>query len=218
VPYIENLTVLSEGDTWSNNAYKALVSWTANSDSTPLLQCYTTGGVISDRTCAITDVQHTGDNWTAEAIVQSAANYNFTLDVVLDSNVKNDTLAVQPISCVLGYVKIKTAKGPLPISSILEGDLIEQQDGSFLTVKRVLTDFITTETKMPDGRIFANNDSVAVTFWHKVLENGVWELPEDAGWREITNQMNLPLPIFHLELEKVGVLMSGNTVIESLHD
>ena len=116
---------------------------------------------------------------------------------------------------VLGFVKIKTSTGPVAISSIVEGDLIEQKDGSFLAVKKVVTDFITTETKMPDGRLFANDDLVALTYWNKVFQDGEWDFPEDAGWREITQQMCFPLPSFSLELEKPGVLLAKNTVIES---
>jgi hypothetical protein len=194
--------------------YGAHVEWSSNSDSVPTVACYS--GSIGDKTCAVTNVTHTGDAWTADVATLSNTTFTFNIKSTLDSNTVSNT-STFAITCMLGHVPIQTSEGVKLAKDVSVGDKFVQNDGIVSQVVRVKNDVITEQTKMPDARLFAKDD-IVITYWHKVLVNGEWVLPETAGWREITGQMALPLDIFHFELEKPSdVIVSGSTVLESLY-
>jgi len=122
-------------------------------------------------------------------------------------------------NCMLGSVELQTADGPQRIDSIELGTrMVQQQDGTFSTVRKVVKQTLSLETQLPDRRLFCSNDSsVVLTYWHKVLFEGAWVLPETC-MREVTSEHPDTFDVWHLVLEKASdtLTCANGLVVESL--
>jgi hypothetical protein len=212
VPYLQDIVVTNTVPSGWN--YGGHVEWTSNAESAPKIDCYT--ATVGDLTCSVMNIANDGENWTADVATTTNATFTFDIYTTLDSNTVSSSVDFA-ITCMLGHVPILTSNGVKLARDVVCGDKFVQPNGDLSEVKRVMSDVITENTKIPDARLFVNDEAV-ITYWHKVLVNGEWMLPEAAGWLEVTGQMALPLDIFHFALEKPSdVIMSKGLILESLY-